>query len=79
MSLLLNGFAQFGWIVSGNGRAVAWHHECAVCFNTLRFSRVQPVIMVLNLRERKKFIIRQPPIWEKYDYDSENSWISDGC
>jgi len=24
------------------------------------------------------FIIRQPPIGEKDDYDSENSWISDG-
>jgi len=29
-------------------------------------------------REIKKFIIRQPPIGEKYDYDSENYWISDG-
>ena len=29
-------------------------------------------------RERIKFIIRQPPIREKDDYDSENSWISDG-
>jgi len=27
---------------------------------------------------REKFIIRQPPIREKDDYDSENSWISDG-
>ena len=26
----------------------------------------------------RKFIIRQPPIGEKDDYDSENSWISDG-
>ena len=26
----------------------------------------------------KKFITRQPPIGEKDDYDSENSWISDG-
>ena len=24
-----------------------------------------------------KFIIRQPPMREKDDYDSENSWISD--
>jgi len=32
----------------------------------------------LSARERKKFIIRQPPIGEKGDYDSENSWISDG-
>jgi len=29
-------------------------------------------------REREKFITRQPPIWEKDDYDSENSWISEG-
>jgi hypothetical protein len=29
-------------------------------------------------RETKKFIIRQPPKEEKDDYDSENSWISDG-
>jgi len=30
------------------------------------------------IREIKKFIIRQTPIGEKDDYDSENSWISDG-
>ena len=30
------------------------------------------------LREIEKFIIRQPPIGEKDDHDSENSWISDG-
>jgi len=29
-------------------------------------------------REIEKFIIRQPPIGEKDDYDSENSWMSDG-
>jgi len=31
-------------------------------------------------REREKFITRQPPIaiGEKDDYDSANSWISDG-
>ena len=29
-------------------------------------------------REIEKFIIRQPPIGEKDDYDCENSWISDG-
>jgi len=29
------------------------------------------------MRERKKFITRQPPKGEKDDYDSENSWISD--
>jgi len=27
--------------------------------------------------EIEKFIIRQPPIGEKDDYDSENFWISD--
>jgi len=30
------------------------------------------------LGEIEKFIIRQPPMREKDDYDSENSWISDG-
>jgi len=30
------------------------------------------------VREREKVIIRQPPIGAKDDYDSENSWISDG-
>jgi len=29
-------------------------------------------------REIEKFIIRQPPMGEKDDYDIENSWISDG-
>jgi len=29
-------------------------------------------------REIEKFIIRQPPKGEKDDYDSENSWFSDG-
>ena len=29
-------------------------------------------------REREKFIVRQPPIGGKDDYDIENSWISDG-
>jgi len=33
---------------------------------------------VLWEREIEKFIIRQPPMGEKDDYDSENSWISDG-
>jgi len=28
--------------------------------------------------EIEKFIIRQPPMGEKDDYDGENSWISDG-
>jgi len=29
-------------------------------------------------REREKFVIRQPPIGGKDDYDSKNSWVSDG-
>ena len=29
-------------------------------------------------REIEKFILRQTPMGEKDDYDSENSWISDG-
>jgi len=36
------------------------------------------VSQVLTDREIEKFIIRQPPTGEKDDYDSENSWISDG-
>jgi len=32
----------------------------------------------LDWAEIEKFIIRQPPIREKDDYDSQNSWISDG-
>ena len=31
---------------------------------------------VVDDRDIEKFIIRQPPIGEKDDYDSENSWIS---
>jgi len=31
-----------------------------------------------STREIEKFITGQPPIGEKDDYDSENSWISDG-
>jgi len=30
------------------------------------------------LGEKEKFNTRQPPIRGKDDYDSENSWISDG-
>jgi len=50
---------------------------------TLRFYYVasSPGQWVLRLRvkrEIEKFIIRQPLIGEKDDYDSENSWISDG-
>jgi len=32
----------------------------------------------LLFRKREKFIIRQPPIGGKDDYDSESSWISNG-
>jgi len=34
--------------------------------------------MPFPLCEREKFITRQPPIGGKDDYDSQNSWISDG-
>jgi len=37
-----------------------------------------PCFYLLNQTEREKFIIRQPPIGGKDDYNSENSWISDG-
>jgi len=33
---------------------------------------------VTSWEKREKFITRRPPIGEKDDYDSENSWISDG-
>jgi len=36
------------------------------------------IIGEFDLKEIEKFIIRQPPKGEKDDYDSENSWISDG-
>jgi len=36
------------------------------------------VKMLAGKGEIEKFIIRQPPMGEKDDYDSENSWISDG-
>ena len=44
--------------------SVGWSDEACFCFALLR--------------EIEKFIIRQPPTGEKDDYDSENSWISDG-
>jgi hypothetical protein len=37
-----------------------------------------PKIRKNHHEEIEKFIIRQPPKGEKDDYDSENSWISDG-
>ena len=36
------------------------------------------VCMYKHTGKIEKLIIRQPPIGEKDDYDSENSWISDG-
>ena len=36
------------------------------------------VTLIEGVREVEKFITRQPSIGEKDDYDSENSWISDG-
>jgi hypothetical protein len=36
------------------------------------------IVRALQDMEIEKFIIRQPPKREKDDYDSENSWISDG-
>jgi len=35
-------------------------------------------LLILSRGEIEKFIIRQPPMGEKDDYDGENSWISDG-
>jgi len=39
---------------------------------------MNPFDYFFYVREIEKFNIRQPPKGEKDDYDSENSWISDG-
>jgi len=39
---------------------------------------MKPVHGQFIFREIEKFVIRQPPTGEKDDYDSENSWTSDG-
>jgi len=49
----------------------------AVSFDIEAFPLAPSSSLVLR-REIEKFIIRQPPKEEKDDYDSENSWISDG-
>jgi len=43
-----------------------------------QYSHDQIVLDCHKFKEIEKFIIRQPRIGEKDDYDSENSWISDG-
>jgi len=35
-------------------------------------------VLLCQMREIEKFIIRQPPIGRKEDYNSENCWISEG-
>ena len=42
------------------------------------FVRIIISLCCVVSREIEKFIIRQPPMGEQDDYDSENSWISDG-
>jgi len=44
--------------------------------NTGTLSRL--VLSGAGSQERYKKFIRQPPMEEKDDYDSKNSWISDG-
>jgi len=41
------------------------------------FPSIEPFDIIGGI-EIEKSIIRQPPIGGKDDYDSENSWISDG-
>jgi len=43
-------------------------------FSFLHFRPTQSA----HFRETQKLITRQSSIWEQDDYDSENSWISDG-
>jgi len=52
-------------------RSKQLHFALTATASTTRLSSVAK-------REIEKFIIRQPPKGEKDDYDSENSWISDG-
>jgi len=48
-----------------------------VCADACKNVTFIPSLLPFSRREREKFIIRQAPIGEKDDYDSENSWISD--
>ena len=50
--------------------------QSAATAMTLQLVRNSEVALVCA--EREKLVIRQPPIGGKDDYDSENSWISDG-
>ena len=56
--------------------------EISFTLLTLLTCRMEILENLLSEREREreieKFITRQPPIGEKDNYDSENSWISDG-
>ena len=57
---------------------MGWREECNarwVCFPP-KTGKVT-ILEIHVYREREKFIIRQPPIRETDDYDSEYSWISD--
>ena len=52
-----------------------WQWQRSLCDHcATTFGEIEKFI----IREIEKFIIRQPPKGEKDDYDSENSWISDG-
>ena len=47
-------------------------------FQKVDFQKVDRNRLLLLILEIEKFNVRQPPKGEKDDYDSENSWISDG-
>ena len=49
-------------------------HRMAAWRNARYFRQV----LLCQMREIEKFIIRQPPIGRKEDYNSENCWISEG-
>jgi len=51
--------------------SVTQHSLCSPVSETKFFLWLEPAV-----EEIEKFITRQPPMGEKDDYDSENSWIS---
>ena len=51
---------------------------CTLFLVHIASSKAVPDVFGEGVRGIEKFIIRQPPMGEKDDYDSENSWISDG-
>jgi len=63
--------------VDADVRAAQGIGVCGAVHRTVRRYRCVCLLRTKPI-EIEKFIIRQPPTGEKDDYDSENSWISDG-